>query len=53
MANDMADPNEPRLWRVVFEDGYSRARILDCQNREIVPEFPMVERERRPWWLGF
>lgn len=45
--------NEPRLWRVDFENDYSRARILDCQNREIVPEIAMVERERRPWWLGF
>ncbi|KAK2813210.1 hypothetical protein FQN50_000888 [Emmonsiellopsis sp. PD_5] len=33
---------EPKLWRVVFKDEYTRAVVLDCNNTTIIPEFPLL-----------
>jgi hypothetical protein len=33
------DAGGTKLWRVIFKDDYSSARVLDCDNREIIKEF--------------
>lgn len=31
-----------KLWRVVFKNDYSSARVLDCDNQEIIKEFTLI-----------
>lgn len=31
-----------KLWRVIFKGDYSSARVLDCDNREIIKEFTLT-----------
>lgn len=39
----MLDVPGIKLWRVLFKDNYSSVLILDCGNKAVVPEFPLLD----------
>lgn len=45
----LIDPNEIKLWRVIFKDDYGCIHILDSNNREIVLEFGLANWVERGW----
>jgi hypothetical protein len=32
-----------KLWRAVFKSDYSSVYVLDCNNQEVISEFPLMD----------